>query len=58
MGDVRALAWFVWTSWRYLGCDRGTGRWAARRLYVAGLPGAARTFLAFLAADRRERDGV
>lgn len=29
--------WFIWRSWSYLGCDRGTGRWRARRDYLRGI---------------------
>jgi hypothetical protein len=53
MADLRVLAWFARRSWSYLGCDRGTGRWAARGRYLRGLPAAARTFLRATREDRR-----
>ncbi len=27
--------WFIRESWKYLGCDRGTNRWRARRQFIA-----------------------
>jgi hypothetical protein len=32
--EINWLAWFARLSWSYLGCNRGTGRWAARARYV------------------------
>lgn len=29
-GGLVGLTWFARESWRYLGCERGTGRWRAR----------------------------
>ena len=34
---MRNTVWFIWKSWSYLGCDSGTGRWKARREYLAGI---------------------
>jgi len=48
-----ALFWFLRSSWSYLGCDRGAGRWRARRTYLAGLVPAAVKFMRLTRADER-----
>jgi hypothetical protein len=45
MTRVGGVLWFIWRSWSYLGCDRGTGRWAARREYLVGIIPAAVRFV-------------
>lgn len=31
---MRDLWWFLYHSWFYLGCDKGSGRWKARFHYL------------------------
>jgi hypothetical protein len=51
---MKAGWWFVVTSWRYLGCDRGTGRWAARLRYFRGLIPKTIWFIRQDRIDRRQ----
>lgn len=46
------VLWFVWASWSFLGCDRGAGRWRARRRYARGL---LPTLLRYLRMRREDR---
>lgn len=39
------LVWFLLNSWGYLGCDRGAGRWGARRHYFRKIVPASAHFL-------------
>jgi hypothetical protein len=54
---LRDIRWFAAKSWPYLGCDHGTGRWRARRRYVARFVPAARHFLAACRRDRADVAG-
>lgn len=49
------LIWFARHSWPYLGCDQGTGRWAARRRYIKGFATAYRTFAKLCQQDRKDK---
>lgn len=32
---LKDAAWFVKASWNFIGCDSGSGRWAARARFFA-----------------------
>lgn len=34
---LEGALWFIRESWPYLGCDKGAGRWRARRRYFLGI---------------------
>lgn len=45
---------FLRESWKYLGCDRGSGRWRARRRYFAGIWYKTPAFILECKRDREE----
>lgn len=47
------LFWFLRESWRYLGCDHGTGRWRARRRFFRKGWASYRTFRRLRREDAR-----
>lgn len=54
MKPIKAALWFIGTSWGYLGCDRGTGRWLARARYLRGIVSKTIWFVRQDAIDRRQ----
>lgn len=52
MKRLADLVWFLLHSWSYLGCDRGTGRWDARRMYFQKIVPTSITYLRLRSADR------
>lgn len=58
MTTFKDLVWFARKSWGFLGCDRGTGRWDARRHYVTRLLPATKSFLKATRRDRAEATGA
>lgn len=46
-----SFVWFAIKSWSYLGCNRGTGRWEARRRWLTGLRPAWTRFSGAYRAD-------
>lgn len=45
------LIWFIRTSWAYQGCDRGSGRWKARRIFALKIIPSYRSFRRLSAND-------
>ena len=50
--EMDMLSWFLWYSWSYLGCNRGTARWRARWRYVRGAIPAYWRFRQSMVKDR------